>query len=199
MTAPDTLTGSVERITYYNEESNYCVLRLRPQQLPLGRNQLITVVGNMPELQPGESVRLQGEWANHPKHGRQFRAEVVTTVRPASAEAIRRYLGSGLIKGIGPKTAERIVDHFGEETLDVLDRTPQRVREVESVGKHRAGLIAVAWAEQQAIKEVMLFLQGHGIRTGLAVKIYKQYGDAAIEIVSRDPYRLAADIFGIGF
>ncbi len=199
MNAPDTLTGSVERITYYNDETNYCVLRLRPDQLMLGRDQLVTVVGNMPELQPGESVRLQGQWMNHPRHGRQFRAEVVTTIRPASVEAIKRYLGSGLIKGIGPVTAKRIVEHFGEETLDVLDRTPERVLEVPGVGKHRARLIGEAWIEQQHIKEVMLFLQGHGISTGLAIKIYKQYGDQAIPIVSRDPYRLAADIFGIGF
>ena len=199
MPAPDTLTGSVERITFYSDETGYCVLRLRPHQLMLGRDQLVTVVGTMPELQPGESVRLQGEWSNHPQYGRQFRAEVVTQIRPADAEAIRRYLGSGLIKGIGPATAKKIVDTFGEDTLDVLDRTPDRVLEVEGVGQHRARLIAEAWVEQQHIKEVMLFLQGHGISTGLAVKIYKQYGDQAIPIVSRDPYRLAADIFGVGF
>jgi exodeoxyribonuclease V alpha subunit len=198
-TPPDTLIGSVERITYYSEDTNYCVLRLRPDQLLLGRDQLVTVVGNMPEVQPGESVRLQGEWMNHPKHGRQFRAEIVTQVRPASAEAIRRYLGSGLVKGVGPVTAKRIVDHFGVETLDVLDRTPGRLLEVPGVGKHRTGLIGRAWIEQQHIKEVMLFLQGHGISSALAVRIYKQYGEQAIPIVSRDPYRLAADIFGIGF
>jgi exodeoxyribonuclease V alpha subunit len=195
----DTLTGSVERITYYNDETNYCVLRLRPDQLLLGRDDLVTVVGAMPELQPGENVRLQGEWTNHPRHGRQFRAEVVTQVRPASVEAIKRYLGSGLIKGVGPVTAKRIVEFFGAETLDVLDRTPGRVLEVPGVGNHRARLIGEAWQAQQHIKEVMLFLQGHGITTGLAVKIYKQYGDQAIPIVSRDPYRLATDIFGIGF
>lgn len=199
MSASDTLTGSVERITYYSDETNYCVLRLRPDQLPLGRDQLVTVVGTMPELQPGESVRLQGEWANHPRHGRQFRAEVVTQIRPASAEAIRRYLGSGLIKGVGPVTAERIVDYFGAETLDILDRTANRVLEVPGVGRVRAKLIAEAWVQQQHIKEVMLFLQGHGISSGLAVKIYKQYGDQSIPVVSRDPYRLAQDVYGIGF
>lgn len=199
MNAPDTLTGSVERVTYYNEETNYCVLRLKPHQLMLGRDQLVTVVGAMPELQPGESVRLQGEWTSHPRFGRQFRADVVTQVRPATAEAIRRYLGSGLIKGVGPVTARRIVDHFGADTLDMLDRAPDRVLEVPGVGRHRARLIAEAWIEQQHIKEVMLFLQGHGVSSGLAVKIYKTYGDQAIQIVSHDPYRLAADIFGIGF
>jgi exodeoxyribonuclease V alpha subunit len=199
MTSPDVLTGSVERITYYSDESNYCVLRLRPDQLPLGRDQLVTVVGTMPELQPGENVRLQGEWTNHPRHGRQFRADVVTQVRPASVEAIQRYLGSGLIKGIGPVTAKRIVGFFGPETLDVLDRMPGRVLEVPGVGKVRAELIAEAWVQQQHIKDVMLFLQGHGISSGLAVKIFKQYGDQSIPIVSRDPYRLAQDVFGIGF
>jgi len=197
--SPDVLTGSVERITYYNDETGYCVLRLRPHQLMLGREQLVTVVGTMPELQPGESVRLEGEWSNHPRHGRQFRAETVTTTRPASAEAIQRYLGSGLIKGIGPIMARRIVEHFNEETLDILDRTPNRVREVPGIGQHRARLIGQAWVEQQHIKDVMLFLQGHGVTTRLAVKIYKTYGDQSIAIVSRDPYRLSADIFGIGF
>ncbi|MBN1681666.1 MAG: ATP-dependent RecD-like DNA helicase [Anaerolineae bacterium] len=199
MTSPDTLTGSVERITYYNEDTNYCVLRLRPDQFQLGREELITVVGNMPEVQPGESVRLEGQWTNHPKHGRQFRTENMIQIRPASAEAIRRYLGSGLIKGVGPVTARRIVDFFGTDTLDVLDRTPQRLLDVPGVGKHRTKLIGSAWIEQQHIKEVMLFLQGHNVTTGLAVKIYKQYGDQAIQIVSNNPYRLADDIRGIGF
>jgi exodeoxyribonuclease V alpha subunit len=199
MAGNDTLTGTVERITYYSDETNYCVLRLRPDQLMLGRDQLVTVIGTMPELQPGESVRLQGEWTNHPRHGRQFRAEMVSQIRPATVEAIRRYLGSGLIKGIGPVTAEKIVDYFGAETLDVLDRTPGRVVEAAGVGRVRAKLIAEAWVQQQQIKEVMLFLQGHGISSGLAVKIYKQYGDQSIAIVTRDPYRLAQDVYGIGF
>ncbi len=196
---PDTLDGTVERITYYNEETNYCVMRLRPHQLVLRGDQLVTVVGNMPEIQPGESVRIQGEWTSHPKHGRQFKADVVTQVRPATVEAIKRYLGSGLVKGVGPVTAKKIVDFFGKDTLDILDRTPNRLLEVPGVGKHRTGLIGKAWIEQQAIKEVMLFLQGHGISSGLAVKIYKHYGDQSISIVSKDPYRLAKDIFGIGF
>jgi len=197
--AADTLNGSVERITYYNDETNYCVLRLRPAQLRLGGEDLVTVVGTMPEVQPGESLRLDGEWTSHPRFGRQFRAETVTQVRPTTVEAIRRYLGSGLVKGIGPVTARRIVDHFELDTLDVLDRTPSRLLEVPSVGKHRAGLIAQAWVEQRQIKDVMLFLQGHGVSAGLAIKIYKAYGDQSIPLVSRDPYRLAKDIFGIGF
>ncbi len=197
--ATDTLSGSVERVTYYNGETNYCVLRLRPAQLRLGSEELVTVVGTMPEVQPGESLRLEGEWTAHPRFGRQFRAETVTQVRPTTVEAIRRYLGSGLVKGIGPVTARKIVDYFGLDTLDVLDRTPGRLLDVPGVGRHRAGLIAQAWVEQRQIKDVMLFLQGHGVSAGLAVKIYKVYGDQSIALVSRDPYRLARDIFGIGF
>lgn len=198
MNTTEVLKGSVERITYYSEETGYCVLRLRPDQARQ-LSDLVTVVGSMPELQPGETVRLEGEWTTHPRHGRQFRAEMVTQIRPASAEAISRYLGSGLIKGVGPVTAKRIVDYFGAATLEVLDHEAARLIEVPGVGKHRVALIAQAWIEQQQIKEVMLFLQGHGVSSGLAVKIYKAYGDQSIGIVSRDPYRLARDIFGIGF
>src|SRR5512145_2058901 len=151
----DILDGSVERITYYNDETSYCVLRLKPAQLPLGRgDELITVVGTMPEIQPGESVRLHGEWISHPQYGRQFKAETVTQIRPATIEAIKRYLGSGLVKGVGHVTAKRIVDFFGLETLDVLDRMPERLLQVPGVGKHRTGLIAKAWADQQEIKQV---------------------------------------------
>ncbi|HML21574.1 MAG TPA: ATP-dependent RecD-like DNA helicase [Aggregatilinea sp.] len=198
MTSTDTLKGSVERITYYSEETGYCVLRLLPEQ-SRHASDLVTVVGSMPELQPGETVRLEGEWTTHPRHGRQFRAEMVVQIRPASVDAISRYLGSGLIKGVGPVTAKRIVDYFGPATLDVLDSDPGQLINVPGVGKHRAALIAQAWIEQQQIKEVMLFLQGHGVSSGLAVKIYKTYGDQSIGIVQRDPYRLARDIFGIGF
>ena len=197
----ETLKGTVERITYYNEENGYTVLRLRPEQLRLGgpRDGLVTVVGTMPEVQPGESVEFQGEWVTDARYGRQFRAESVRQTMPATVEGMRRYLGSGLIKGIGPRTAEKIVAHFGLETLDVLDRTPERLLEVPDVGPKRMRMIARAWQEQQAVKEVMLFLQGHQVSTALAIKIYKAYGDEAIEKVTENPYRLARDIWGIGF
>ncbi len=197
----ETLKGTVERITYYNEENGYTVLRLRPEQLRLGgpRDGLVTVVGALPEIQPGESVEFQGEWVTDARYGRQFRAESVKQTMPATVEGMRRYLGSGLIKGIGPRTAEKIVAHFGLETLDVLDRTPERLREVPDVGPKRMRMIARAWQEQQALKEVMLFLQGHQVSTALAIKIYKAYGDEAIEKVTENPYRLARDIWGIGF
>ena len=196
----DVLEGNVERITYYSDESGYCVMRLAPDQLRLGRrDQLATVVGTMPELQPGERVKLTGQWTTHPVHGRQFQAETVAQLRPATLEGIKRYLGSGLVKGVGKVTAKKIVDFFGLETLDVLDRTPERVIDVPGVGKHRASMIGKAWAEQREIKKVMIFLQGHGLNTSLALRIYKNYGDDSVTKVQEDPYRLVRDIHGIGF
>jgi exodeoxyribonuclease V alpha subunit len=191
----DSLEGVVERITYYNEENGYTVLRLRAP----GYAELVTVIGNLPEITPGESLRLRGEWATHQKHGKQFKADQCEQILPASIEGLKKYLGSGLIKGVGPVTASRIVKKFAAETLDILDHSPQRIREVLGIGPKRADLITRAWDEQKSIKQVMLFLQGHGVTTGLAVKIFKQYGDASIDLVQADPYRLASDIYGIGF
>ena len=191
----DHLHGTVERVTYYNEETGYSVIRLN---VP-GRSDLVTVVGNLPEVQPGESLRLEGIWTTHPQYGRQFKAERCQQVLPATVEGIKRYLGSGLVKGVGPVTAARIVQRFGIETLRVLDEEPRRLREALGVGPKRATAVAKAWKEQKHIREVMLFLQGHGVTTGLAVKIYKTYGDDALQVVQDDPYRLARDIWGIGF
>jgi len=191
----DTLQGSVERITFYNAENGYTVLRLH---VP-GNPELVTVVGNLPEVQPGESLRLTGAWMNHPQHGKQFKSERCEQVLPATIEGIKKYLGSGLIKGVGPVTAGRIVKKFGLQTLDVLDNHPEQLRLVLGVGPVRAAGIGAAWTQQKAIKDVMLFLQSHGITTALAVKIYKQYGDASIATVKNNPYRLAQDIYGVGF
>jgi len=191
----DFLEGLVERITYYNAENGYTVLRLSAR----GHADLVSVVGNLPEVTPGESLRLQGQWINNAQYGKQFKAERCEQVLPATIEGIKKYLGSGLIKGVGPVTAQRIVKKFGAQTLDMLDRSPERIREVLGIGPKRAIAIARAWEEQKSIKQVMVFLQGHGVNTGLAVKIYKQYGDAAIDLVQADPYRLAHDIYGIGF
>lgn len=198
----DTLEGIVERITYYNEENGYTVLRLKPSGRPgpmFADGGLVTVVGNLPEITPGESLKLRGEWTTHRDHGRQFKAETCEQVLPATIEGIKKYLGSGLIKGVGPVTAGRIVKKFGLETLDVLDYQPDRIREVLGVGPKRASSIGQAWADQKVIKQVMLFLQSHGVTTGLAIKIFKQYGDAAIDVVQANPYRLADDVYGIGF
>src|SRR5215470_15257390 len=195
----ETLQGVVERITYYNDESGYTVIRLRPEaprRLRAGEGDLLTVVGILPELQPGEAVRLSGAWMTHKEHGRQFKAESVEQTAPTTLEGLRRYLGSGLIKGVGPVTAKRIVDHFGLKTMDVLEQDATRMVEVPGVGRHRANLIAEGWAKQRKIKEVMIFLQGHQVSTALAVKIYKEYGDESIDKVLTDPYRLARDITG---
>nr|HID14517.1 ATP-dependent RecD-like DNA helicase [Anaerolineae bacterium] len=191
----DQLHGTVERVTYYNEETGYSVIRL---SVP-GQSGLVTVVGNLPEVNPGESLRLEGTWTTHPQYGRQFKAERCEQALPATVEGLRRYLGSGLVKGVGPVTAARIVQRFGTDTLRVLDEEPQRLREALGVGPKRAAAIAKAWEEQKRIREVMLFLQSHGVTTGLAVKIYKTYGDDALRVVQGDPYRLARDIWGVGF
>jgi exodeoxyribonuclease V alpha subunit len=192
---PATLDAVLERITYANQETGYTVARVATAR----SSDLLTVVGPLLGAQPGESLRLQGRWASHPQYGRQFQVETYTTVLPATIQGIRRYLGSGLIKGIGPKMAERIVDHFGQATLEVIEQAPGRLVEVPGLGPKRTAMITAAWAEQQAIKEVMVFLQGVGVSTSLAVRIYKTYRDEAIEVVRREPYRLAGDVWGIGF
>jgi exodeoxyribonuclease V alpha subunit len=191
----DQLRGTVERVTYYNEETGYSVVRL---DVP-GQRDLVTIVGNLPEVQPGESLRLAGVWTTHQQYGRQFKVEHCEQVLPATVEGIKKYLGSGLVKGVGPVTAARIVQRFGADTLRVLDEEPRRLREALGVGKKRAAAIAHAWEEQQHIREVMVFLGSHGVTTGLAVKIYKTYGDDALAVVQEDPYRLARDIWGVGF
>ncbi|MEV4949794.1 ATP-dependent RecD-like DNA helicase [Streptomyces sp. NPDC053755] len=188
--------GVLERITYANEESGYTVARVDTGR---GGGDLLTVVGALLGAQPGESLRMEGRWGSHPQYGRQFTVENYTTVLPATIQGIRRYLGSGLIKGIGPRIAERIVEHFGTDTLDVIEREPKRLIEVPGLGPKRTRLIGTAWEEQKAIKEVMVFLQGVGVSTSIAVRIYKKYGDASISVVRDQPYRLAADVWGIGF
>ncbi|MFB7381962.1 ATP-dependent RecD-like DNA helicase [Kitasatospora purpeofusca] len=188
--------GVLERITYANEETGYTVARVDTGR---GGNDLLTVVGALLGAQPGESLRLHGRWGSHPQYGRQFVVENYTTVLPATVQGIQRYLGSGLIKGIGPRFAERIVERFGVDTLEVIEHEPGRLIEVPGLGPKRTKKIAAAWEEQKAIKEVMVFLQGVGVSTSLAVRIYKQYGDGSIGVVKNEPYRLASDVWGIGF
>ncbi|MDT0318265.1 SF1B family DNA helicase RecD2 [Streptomyces millisiae] len=190
------LEGVLERITYANEENGYTVARVDTGR---GSGELLTVVGSLLGAQVGESLRMTGRWGSHPSYGRQFTVENYTTVLPATVQGIRRYLGSGLIKGIGPKTAERIVDHFGTATLDVIEEDPRKLIAVPGLGPKRTALIAAAWEEQKAIKEVMVFLQSVEVSTSIAVRIYKKYGDASISVVKNQPYRLAADVWGIGF
>ncbi len=196
------LRGVVERITYHNEENGYTVAKLTPEnnaRSAMGEAREVTVLGNMVGVNVGESVELSGRWTIHATYGRQFQVEQMRTVLPATIAGIEKYLGSGLVKGVGPETAKRIVRHFGVITLQVIEQQPERLIEVPGVGSKRQEQIVAAWAEQQAIKEVMLFLQSHGVTTSLATKIYKYYGDEAIGIVRSDPYRLARDVYGIGF
>jgi len=204
----DTLTGSVERITFYNPENGYTVLRLRPEhqtgihaapKSSLSFDGLVTVVGNLPEVSPGEHLRLQGQWDKHPKHGPQFKVEVCEQTLPATVAGIQGYLGSGMIKGIGPKLAERIVGQFKEDTFTIIEQNPERLLEVSGIGMDRTGKITAAWQEQKQVKEIMVFLHGHGVSTNLAVKIYKTYGDKSLETVQQNPYQLERDIYGVGF
>ena len=190
-----TLEGTLERLTYQNEENGYTVARL----IPAGKSYEVTVVGALAGVNVGESLRLRGTWTTHPRYGRQFEIESYAVKLPATIEGIRKYLGSGLVKGVGPINAARIVDYFGLRTLDVIEQDVQRLREVPGIGPKRAAKVAEAWEEQKQIKEIMLFLQSHGVSTGLAVKIYKHYGDAAAWVVQHTPYQLAKDIRGIGF
>ncbi len=189
------LDAVLERITFANEETGYTVARV-----DTGRGgELLTVVGALLGAQPGESLRMRGRWGSHPQYGKQFHVDDYTTVLPATVQGIRRYLGSGLIKGIGPVLADRIVEYFGVDALEVIENEPKRLIEVPKLGPKRTKLIADAWEEQKAIKEVMVFLQGVGVSTSLAVRIYKHYNDKSIDVVRTEPYRLASDVWGIGF
>ena len=183
-----TLLGSVERITYHNEQNGYTVLRLAVA----GLTTAVTVTGNFSSVSPGETVELQGLWTSHPQYGDQFKAVQYSVKRPATLAGIQKYLGSGLIKGIGPVTARRIVDHFGTETLEVIEESIERLSEVRGIAEKRVEMIHRAWEEQRAVKEVMLFLQSHGVSTNFAVKIFKQYGNDSIHIVEENtiPARL---------
>lgn len=190
-----TLEGTLERFVFANEENAWSVVRLAVS----GQREPVTAVGNLLGVQPGECLRLSGAWVNDPKYGRQFRIDSYTSVTPATVLGIEKYLGSGLIRGIGRRFAARLVAAFGTETLEVIERHPHRLREVEGIGPKRSRQILRAWEEQKEIKEVMVFLQSHGVSTHFAVKIWKTYGSQAIAQVKENPYRLAADVWGIGF
>lgn len=196
-TAPqhEYLTGVVERLTYHSEETGYTVARLKAAQ----ERDLITIVGSFANIQAGQTLQLTGFWRDHPQYGAQFQVTHYKETKPATITGIEKYLGSGLIKGVGPVTARRIVAHFGLETLDVIENHIHRLVEVPGIAKKRIKMIQSAWESQKAIKEVMLFLQSHGVSTTYAVKIFKQYGNEAIAEVTNNPYQLATDIYGIGF
>jgi exodeoxyribonuclease V alpha subunit len=190
------LEAVLERITYANEDTGYTIARVATERTG---SDLLTIVGTLLGAQVGESLRLTGRWSSHPKYGKQFQVHSYTTVLPATIQGIRRYLGSGLIKGIGPMMAERMVAHFGTQILTIIEEQPGRLVEVHGLGPKRTQRIADAWEEQKAIKQVMLFLSGNGVSTSLAVRIYKAYADESISVVRSEPYRLASEVWGIGF
>ena len=189
------LSGQIEKITYTNEENGYTIARIKVY----GQRDLVTVVGYLMSPTPGEILNLKGEWVNHPKFGEQFKVVEYKTTVPATVFGIERYLGSGLIKGLGPIMAGRIVKKFGKKTLDVIENDIEKLGTVEGVGKKRITMIQQAWDEQKEIRNVMLFLQSHEVSSGYATKIFKQYGNRSVAVVTENPYRLATDIFGIGF
>lgn len=189
------LAGLVERVTFHSEESGFAVLRVRVS----GRRELATVVGHAAAISPGEELRASGSWTNDPKHGPQFRAETLTTVAPTSPEGIERFLASGLVRGVGPHFARKLVEAFGTAVFEVIESEPERLREVPGVGPLRAERIVASWAEQKGVREIMVFLHANGVGTSRAVRIYRTYGADAIAVVSEDPYRLARDVRGIGF
>ena len=191
----ETLQGILERIVYENPDTGYTVGRLSARD----HSELITVVGNLASVNPGESLLLRGEWVDNARYGRQFQIEKYETILPANVVGLRKYLGSGLIKGIGPKMAARIVQKFGMDTMDIIDHEPEKLARIPGIGRHRVKIIKEAWEAQREIKNVMLFLQSHDVSTTHAAKIYKTYENDAIAIVTENPYRLADDIYGIGF
>jgi len=189
------IKGQIERITYYNEENGYTIAKVKA----VGRHELVTVVGNLLSVNPGEVLKLQGEWHFHPKFGEQFKIVSYESVVPASVKGIEKYLGSGLIKGIGPVIAKRLVSQFGLETLNIIETDIQKLHDVEGIGDKRIQMIRKAWDDQKEIREVMLFLQDYGVSPAYGAKIFKKYGKKSIEVVRENPYKLATDIFGIGF
>ena len=191
----EVLAGLVERVTFHNAENGFCVLRVKAR----GHRELITVIGHAAVIAAGEWVTASGEWVNDRTHGQQFKARFMRTSAPTSIEGIEKYLGSGMIRGIGPVYAKKMVRAFGEKVFDVIEAEPDRLREVTGIGPVRAKRITGAWAEQKIVREIMVFLHSHGVGTARAVRIFKTYGADAVQVMTENPYRLARDIRGIGF
>ena len=189
------LSGQIERITFTNEENGFTIAQVKVE----GKKDLVTVVGSLMAPTPGEILEMQGEWAHHPKFGEQFKVAQFKTKVPATVYGIQKYLGSGLIKGLGPVMAGRIVEKFGKKTLDVIENEIERLAEVKGIAAKSIAKIAKAWDAQKEIRDVMIFLQSHGVSSAYAAKIFRRYGDRSIAVVKQNPYRLAADIYGVGF
>jgi exodeoxyribonuclease V alpha subunit len=193
--AQEVLAGLVERVTFHNTENGFCVLRAKAR----GHRDLVTVVGHAATISAGEWITASGEWINDRTHGQQFKARFLKTSAPTSIDGIEKYLGSGMIRGIGPVYAKKLVRAFGERVFDTIEAEPKRLREVTGIGPVRAKRITDAWAEQKVVREIMVFLHEHGVGTARAVRIYKTYGADAVQVMTENPYRLARDIRGIGF
>ncbi|MQX37778.1 SF1B family DNA helicase RecD2 [Roseospira navarrensis] len=191
----EVLAGLIERVTFHNAENGFCVLRLKAR----GHRDLVTVVGHAATISAGEWVTASGEWINDRAHGLQFKARFLKTSAPTSIDGIEKYLASGMIRGVGPVYAKKLVRAFKEKVFDIIEGDPERLREVDGIGPVRAGRIVAAWAEQKVVREIMVFLHSHGVGTARAVRIYKTYGADAVQVMSENPYRLARDIRGIGF
>lgn len=191
----EVLAGTVERVTFHSEESGFCVLRVKAR----GHRDLVTTVGHAAMISAGEWITATGDWVNDRNHGLQFKARFLKTSEPSSLDGIERYLGSGMIRGIGPVYAKRLVKQFGKDVFDIIETSPERLREVPGIGPTRAAKITGAWAEQKVIREIMVFLHSNGVGTARAVRIYKTYGADAVQVMTENPYRLARDIRGIGF
>ena len=191
----EVLAGIIERVTFHNAETGFCVLRVKAR----GHRDLATVVGHSATISAGEWITASGDWVNDRKHGQQFKARFLRTSAPSSVEGIERYLASGMIRGIGPVYARKMVRAFGEKVFDIIEAEPDRLREVDGIGPLRARRITAAWAEQKIVREIMVFLHSHGVGTARAVRIFKTYGADAIQVMTENPYRLARDIPGIGF
>jgi len=195
LTACERITGFIERITFHSEESGFCVLQVKAR----GHKNLVTVIGHAAQVLPGETIETEGSWTQHKQHGLQFQAEQLRIIPPTSLEGIEKYLGSGLVRGIGPYFAKQLVKAFGIVVFDVIEQEPERLAQIPGIGKKRQAKILTSWKEQKAIRHIMVFLQSHGIGTARAVRIYKTYGEEAIQKIQQNPYRLAKDIHGIGF
>jgi len=191
----EVIAGLVERVTFHNAENGFCALRVKVR----GRRELATVVGHAASIAAGEWITASGEWVNDRTHGQQFRARFLRSSQPTSIEGIEKYLASGMVRGIGPGYARRIVKAFGERVFDVIETEPERLLAIGGIGRVRAGRITAAWAEQKVVREIMVFLHSHGVGTARAVRIYKTYGAEAVQVMTENPYRLARDIRGIGF
>lgn len=194
----ESLTGSVDRVVFRNPESGFCVARFRNEQ-PEGLDSLATIIGTMPEVRPGEMLRVTGVWETHPVHGRNFRVEHLEEEMPNTRDGIERYLSSGVIRGIGPVTATRIVEAHGDRTLTVLDEQPELLVRIQGISENRVEIIKASWEQQKRVRTLSMFLQEHGMSMALARRIHEAYGDRAETVIGDDPYRLARDIDGIGF